>query len=314
MQHALLFSLMAACGADAQDATDSANESDSQVHTETAEPALGPCDTWAKPEEVGRVADAALEEISGLAISQQNPGVLWVHEDSGGPARITALAASGETLGTLSLADTENQDWEDLALGPCEQGTCLWIADIGDNGDSRPSVSVLSVPEPQLEGGVGFELNATPVVIHFSYPEGPQDAEALVVDPTGQPFVLTKRTDQSSRIYRIPLDGSPMAVLVGTINTGPFSGLPTATTAADLWPDGSRLLIRGYLYSIQVALGEDWLASAPTAPATQVVTALEKQGEAIAYDANNRAIFHISEGKNPLIWRLNCLDAAKTIQ
>jgi hypothetical protein len=309
MQHPLLFLLTVACGAEPADTPDSATEPDSRATQETAEPALLPCDTWASPEEVGKVADSSLEEISGLAVSQQNPGVIWIHEDSGAQAVITALNAGGATLGTLTLSNAENQDWEDLALGPCEAGTCLWVGDFGDNGNSRTDVALLSVPEPQLNSTTGFALTAEALVHPFAYPEGPQDAEALVVDPSGQPFVLTKRTDQSSRIYRIPLDESGMAMLVGSINTGPFSGLPTATTAATLWPDGSRLLVRGYLYSFQLALENGQMDSAPTGAATQVLTALEKQGEAIGYDAANGAIYHISEGKNPALWRLSCADS-----
>ncbi len=281
--------------------------SDDTTQTETGHALEAqPCDTWAAAEAVGKVADNSLEEISGLALSQQNLGVLWVHEDSGAQAVLTALDSSGATLGTLTLSNTTNQDWEDLALGPCEAGTCLWVGDFGDNGNSRTDVSILSVPEPQLDGATGFALVAEPMTYGFSYPEGPQDAEALVVDPTGIPYVLTKREDQTTRLYRIPLDGN--AELVGTIATGPFSGLPTATTAADLWPDGSRLLVRGYLYSFQAVLKDGQLEAAPSAQAVQVVTALEKQGEAIAYDAAHRAIFHISEGVNPTIWRLACAD------
>jgi hypothetical protein len=40
-------------------------------------------------------------------------------------------------------------DWEDVAAGPCPGGRCLYVADIGDNTASRPSVTVYRVPEPR---------------------------------------------------------------------------------------------------------------------------------------------------------------------
>ena len=61
------------------------------------------CESYARPTARGRVADGALDEISGIVVSRQNPGVLWVHEDSGNPAVLTALDTSGRTLATLTL-------------------------------------------------------------------------------------------------------------------------------------------------------------------------------------------------------------------
>ncbi|HNT88181.1 MAG TPA: WD40 repeat domain-containing protein, partial [Candidatus Hydrogenedentes bacterium] len=41
----------------------------------------------------------ALTEISGLLDSRQNPGVFWVHNDSGDAPRLYALSHTGEHLG-----------------------------------------------------------------------------------------------------------------------------------------------------------------------------------------------------------------------
>jgi len=300
-----LFFSLTACAGNPTAAVDSVSE-ELDSRTETGGEAFQHCDTWAAPEKIGVVEDILLEEISGLAISQQNPGVMWVQEDSGAEPILTALDFSGATLGTVVLKDVLNQDWEDLAIGPCEAGICLWVADIGDNGHAREKVSILSIPEPLVEDLKGFSLEATPSVYQFNYPEGPQDAEALVVDPHGQPYVLTKRTDQKSRVYQIPLKANEAAQFLGDIETGPFSGLPTSTTAADLWSDGKRLIVRGYLYSFQIVLEDGDMKRVNEGTATQVITGLEKQGEAIAYDSQNRRILHISEGENPDIWQIKC--------
>jgi len=270
----------------------------------------GPCASWGGSEAAGQVEDRALEEISGLVVSRQNPGVIWVLEDSGADPVLTALDLSGATLGTLALTGVDNRDWEDLALGPCGERTCLWVGEFGDNGASRDEVALIWVEEPLLEGATGFSLSAPASAQAYAYPEGPQNVEALVVDPGGQPYVLTKRLDGRTRVYRVPVagSGSTMAELIGTVVAGPASGLATAVTAADLWPDGSRLIVRGYLSTYELDLGSAGMAAAPTASATQVNTAVEIQGEAIAYDPAGRAIWHVSEGVQPILYRIACED------
>lgn len=268
------------------------------------------CEAWGAPEPFGQISDSSLTEISGLAASRANPGVLWVLEDSGAAPVLTAINATGETVGTLTFDGVDNRDWEDLALGPCGDSTCLWVGDFGDNGDSRETVSLLWAVEPEVPEEPGFSLHVNPNTQVFEYPEGPQDAEALVVNQVGEPHILTKRRDTTTRIYRVPIesDGTSTAVLLGTMSTGSVSGLPTATTAADLWPDDSRLLVRGYLYTFEVALDTSGLDSAPSGESSPITTGLEAQGEAIAYDPTNRTIWHVSEGTNPHLWRILCED------
>ncbi|MEZ6009207.1 MAG: hypothetical protein R3F05_15780, partial [Planctomycetota bacterium] len=82
--------------------------------------ASGACPTWAPFAKTGTVDDTvpgALDEVSGIAVSRRNPGVYWVHDDSGGGALLYALAHDGSLRQTYSLAATAI-DWEDLALGP----------------------------------------------------------------------------------------------------------------------------------------------------------------------------------------------------
>ena len=290
---------------------DTASSNPNDTSGETGEPIPdGACAAWGSPEPVGQIADSSLTEISGLAASRDNPGVLWVLEDSGAAPVLTAINTTGATLGTLTFDGVDNQDWEDLALGPCGDSTCLWVGDFGDNGGSRETVDLQWAVEPEAPAEPGFSLHVNPNTQVFEYPEGPQDAEALVVNHAGEPHILTKRTDTTTRIYRVPLeaDGPTTAVLLGTMSTGSVSGLPTATTAADLWPDESRILVRGYLYSFEVALDASGLDSAPSGESSPISTGLEAQGEAIAYDSINRAIWHVSEGTNPHLWRILCED------
>ncbi len=173
--------------------------------TVTVQP--GSCPTQGDSVEFGTVESTDIDEISGLAASRINPGVLWVHNDSGDSARVFAISYDGALLGTYYLADTAAFDWEDMAAGqdPESGEGLLYLGDIGDNYQVREAVAVLIVPEPQVsveQDPVEEDLQASTVFL--SYPGGALDAETLMVDPQtadiyivskdyqGQTFVLRK--------------------------------------------------------------------------------------------------------------------------
>jgi hypothetical protein len=257
---------------------------------------------------VQRVQSEDLREISGLSASRVNPGVLWVLEDSDRPALITALDAAGLTLGTISMDGVANIDWEDLASGPCGEEQCLFVGEVGDNGESKESVLIHWFIEPELPSERPFALTVTANSQRFTYPEGPQNVEALVVEPSGSPVVLTKRMDGLTRLYRVPLgvEGTASAELLSSLDLERGMGLPTLVTAADLWPDGTRLLVRTYALMLEIPIGPGGLESASMEGAVQLEPAIELQGESVAYQASPPAIWHISEGSQPMMNRLSC--------
>src|SRR5689334_12151233 len=132
-------------------------------------------------------------EASGVAFSQRTPGVAWVHNDSKKPV-VHALSEKGAVLGAARVTGAEIVDWEDIAVAPCPKGSCLYIGDIGDNRASRPSITVYRTPEPAPN-----EQATDPVeAMHAKYPDRPRDAEALIVLPKGDMFVVTKGEDGPS--------------------------------------------------------------------------------------------------------------------
>ena len=54
-----------------------------------------------------------LDEASGLAQSRTNPGVFWVHNDSGDEPRVYAVSRSGALLGSYTLSGATAIDWEE---------------------------------------------------------------------------------------------------------------------------------------------------------------------------------------------------------
>ena len=114
-----------------------------------------------------------LPEASGIAISRQVPGRLWTHNDSG-QATLFALDGRGAVTARVRVTGASVDDWEAVAVGPCPGGSCLFVADIGDNGAKRKSVTVYRVAEPAAnETSV-----AVAEAIEMTYPDGAHDAEA----------------------------------------------------------------------------------------------------------------------------------------
>ena len=263
-----------------------------------------PCSSYLNPVVIGRVQDESLNELSGLAVSRLNPGILWSHEDSGGAAELVALDFDGNRVATLMVEGVENEDWEDLALFPSATGWALYIADIGDRGVQRSLYGVLRVEEPILIPGT-VEYTVVPEVFSYTFPGDPEDAEALVVEGSGLPVILTKRTDATAGVYRFPtLSDGVVLDWLGDVPTGAVGEDITArATAADLWPDGSRLVLRSYFHLWEFSPAGD-LAALP--PPVELSGALEFQGEAVAYDPLQGGIWQLSEGIQPALNYIGC--------
>jgi hypothetical protein len=213
-------------------------------------------DQAATPTAVERVAvlPRVLRESSGVAVSRRHDGVLWTHNDSGHETYLYALNFQGEVLGTFRLTNTENIDWEDIALGPCPGAgnECLYIADTGDNLYNRQSVSIYVIPEPDLPPEADG-LWDTEVAQRFDvrYEEGPQDVEAMAVGPGGE-ILLVSRARRKPMVKFII---SPAQLLAGseiTLRSTSDPGLQLLralgrwVSGAAVSPGGSRVVLRTF--------------------------------------------------------------------
>jgi hypothetical protein len=149
-----------------------------------------------------RVDDLA--EASGIAASRRNAGTFWAINDSGQPV-IYAIDAQGTVTGRVRLAGARLDDWEAVAVGACGSGSCLYVGDIGDNDGTRKQITIYRVPEP----AVGEDMTAQAEMFHATYPDGPQDAESLLLTPDGSLYVVTKGVKGSVALYRFPRDLRP---------------------------------------------------------------------------------------------------------
>lgn len=251
--------------------------------------------------QIGTIIDKKLSEVSGITAGRRNPGIWWVHNDSGDEARLYALDQSGKLIATFSVPGAKNVDWEDLGSGPGRDGhPALYIADTGDNGRVRDELVVYRVPEPAVNKNETSGSTETAEAFPFIYPDGKHDAEAIFVDQqSGRIYIVTKIRNGGCGVYRFPLPLEPGRQVtlerVRGRTVGEIEKLPLVTGAATS-PDNNRVVIRTYFNAIELqrARGgafETIFNAAPTA----VSIPFERQGEAIAYTADGKAIVTTSE-------------------
>jgi hypothetical protein len=233
-----------------------------------------------------------LPEASGLAMSRQAPGRLWTHNDSGEPV-VVALDARGSVTGRVRLTGASVEDWEAIAVGPCGTGSCLHVGDIGDNDARRKRITIYRLPEPDKADGSASVAD----VFHASYPDGPHDAEALLIGRDGRLHIVTKGETGPIAIYRFPAQLKSGATMT-LERVGSDAGKPdpqSRITDGAISPDGQWAVLRTKsaltFYRAGDLLAGQWRA------ATRVdLTPLnEAQGEGVALGADN-TVFVTSEG------------------
>ncbi len=256
---------------------------------------------------VGKVAAPELTETSGLVSSRSNAGVLWAHNDSGDSARLFALSAQGGHLATFVLPTVSAVDWEDIAIGAAPGGARphLYIGDIGDNSSSRTDgVVIHRAPEPEVPKNAQAAVQrplAGLESFRVLYPDGPHDAETLLVDPkTGEVVIVTKSFFSAPRIFYATKLHAPATTLSGgehlDLKAAGIDGL--YATGGDVSSDGRWVLVRGYgaafLWQRDPARP---LHEAFAGRACEVPIADEPQGESIAFAVDGSGYFTLSEKK-----------------
>ncbi|MFC4945621.1 hypothetical protein [Pseudonocardia sp. GCM10023141] len=229
------------------------------------------------------VDDPRLEELSGLVVDGD---AIWAMADGGSRVTVYRLDVSGPECSIVQTrtAPLDPYDPEDLAIGP---DGALWVSDTGDNDRKRDTVAVVVMP-----------ATGAAQLHRLSYPDGPHDAEALLVDRQGRPVVIVKDFGVSIGIYRTaaPPEGSGPTPLVrvGALAPpssqtvgGPVGGFGSRlVTGAASTADGSVVAVRTYT--------DAWLFPAPdgdpvaalTGEPVQVPLPDEPQGEAIAFTSD----------------------------
>ena len=259
---------------------------------------------------VGRVTDGNVTEASGLAASRRNPGVLWTHNDAGSNPRLFALSTNGALLHSVRVSKAQEGDFEDVAIGPGPRPDVdyLYFADIGDNDVDRENVRVYRVPEPAVYSyfavSPSIETASNDEEIVLEYPDGPHDAEALLVDPlTGDLFIATKQRDVS-RIYRatrsqIESNSTVRLERVRQIDFDVVSGGAISLDGREIVlrrEDFAQLWVRAPGESVVDALGRSPIDIPVVGPPS------EPNGEAISFHPTSLGYYTLSEGTGQTIY------------
>ncbi|MGC4088791.1 MAG: hypothetical protein QM756_13000 [Polyangiaceae bacterium] len=261
----------------------------------------------------GHVEANALSEASGLAASWRTPGVFYTVNDSAEPV-VFAIDASGTLLATLKLDGALNEDWEDLGVGPGPEPnqTYLYVADIGDNDKLRnTSIVVHRTPEPTLSADEsGQEQTLGHESLYLRYPDGPHNAETLLVDPDNADFyIITKGDSDGSRVYRAtaPHSTTDVVELSYLLSLGfgsaPLSGSAFCTSGS-ISRDGRAILLRSYsaVFFWRRGAGLSVDAALRSTPCPLPIASTELQGEGITFGVDGDSYFTIGEGVQPTLF------------
>jgi hypothetical protein len=242
------------------------------------------------------IRDPRVTESSGLAASRLHPGVVYTHNDSGDAARVFAVGPDGRVLATLRLAGVRARDWEAIAAGRDERGRpALFVGDVGDNRGSWPSVAVYRIAEPATLRDATVPARR----YRLRYPDGPRNAEALLVDPRSDRLFVASKEPVGGGLYEAPATlRSDRVNLLHRV-----AAVPPLVTDGAFAPDGRTYVLRGYLDAYVYAASGRRIDSF-SLPA-------QDQGESLTCTLDGREVLVGSEGVDSPVWRVR-LPAAAT--
>ncbi|OFZ17203.1 MAG: hypothetical protein A2X86_01770 [Bdellovibrionales bacterium GWA2_49_15] len=288
------------------------------------------CSQWSAPEKVGDLDITMIPEASGLAYSKIFPNRLYHNNDSGDGPFFYFTDLEGAKTQKIAVADFTPRDVEEVALGPCQTNeSCLFLADIGDNKEVRPNVEIVIIKEEEF-----FAQPVTPLnKLVATYPDRAHNAEALVLHPNGDLFVITKeisfvsRRASSASIFRLSKDvlmsKTPVVfefvaeLDIPWINYD-FGIFGQIITAASITDNGKKFILLTYENAVEFALDLSALSNFDTRKLVDGVDyhiiplrGLLPQQEAMTYIPLGQDFLISSEsvdGAPAVLYKLSCQD------
>ena len=226
------------------------------------------------------IKDARITESSGLAVDPDG-NVYWTVNDSGDRGVAYGIGLDGKVQGTLNFR-AEPQDVEAVAV----HGDRLYVADIGDNSRRRSSIRVYFFKNPRANG-----LTVSYYAYDFRYPDGPHNAETLLVDDSGRLFIVTK--GRKAAIYEAPM--RPRRQGVNELER--VGAAPSEVTDGTFLPGGGRIALLTY-NSVEVIDGTKYevVASAPIPD--------QPQAESLTLSLDEQSLLVGSEGKKSKVYSM----------
>src|SRR5665213_3047351 len=254
----------------------------------------------------GHLGSREMTEISGIAASGINPDLYYIHNDSGDLSRFFSITPDGSLKSIIyfkggSPGEFGVLDCEDIAVGPgpVKGKSYVYMGDIGDNDAVRKYVAVYRIEEKTAWAKDSL-AKASAAAIHFIYPDGPKDAETLMIDPIGRLIYIVSKRQDSVTVYTSPLDYKPNETRVLTKRCRlffPGYRLFKWITAGDISKDGKQILIKSYTKVFYwKRQGDEPVWKTLQKPPRILPYIQEKQGEAIGFTPDSKGYYTTSEG------------------
>jgi len=255
----------------------------------------------------GHLQDKEMNEISGISASGIAKDIYYVHNDSGDTSRFFSISPDGKLISTIYFKGAPEApqgvyDCEDIAVGPGpdRNKSYVYMGDIGDNYGTRKFITIYRMAEQPsfLKEGVTHAAAAIP--LHLKYPDGPKDAETLMVDPLEKLIYIVSKRHDTVGIYTTPLAFKANDTVIMTHRAKlffrgfkPFKWI----TAGDISKDGRQILLRSYekvYYWKRTGTEPVWKVMQDKPE--ELNYQQEKQGEAIGFTADGKGYYTTSEG------------------
>lgn len=247
-----------------------------------------------KGQELAVVTNKKLEEVSDLAASINNPGMLWAHNDSGNPPEIFLIDQQLNLKLTCRLQGAANRDWEDIAVGPgpVDGKNYIYIGEIGDNLGIFQYKNIYRFEEPVYKTGTGAITITKFDTITFQLPDAIKDTEALLINPIDKNLYVISKREKPVYLYELKYPYSTKDSLTAKrVMPLPYSQI----VAADFSADGKAVIIKNYQNVYYWKVNEQSVAEALKQRPYIVEYKKEPQGEAIAFARDGSGFFTLSE-------------------
>lgn len=261
---------------------------------------------YAPVQELARIPNPEINEISGVASSYHNPGTFWVHNDSGDTPRIFLVDQAGNTLTQGTITGASANDWEDIVSFQLNGTNYLIIADIGDNASTRTQYSLYIIEETNYNSsGPNPSSYAIQRRINFTYDTGPQNCESLAVDVESGKIILVSKTSYGGSqkiryVHELPLSVDSGTVTLVAQKIQEFGTIAEATTGMDISNNGKYAIIHTVLdgnFEFTRNQGETWAAAFTKEP-RRIGIPEDRGFEAICYGTNGIDLYLMKEGLN----------------
>ncbi len=256
-------------------------------------------EVFMKGKRLAELEPKKLNEVSGLAASRNNKGLLWTHNDSGNDAEVYLIDMDTRIKQTYVLEGADNRDWEDIGIGPGPDPSkhYLYVGDIGDNLAIHPNKYVYRFEEPVFSasdksGEKKIRITKFDTIV-FRLSDAKRDTEALLIDPKTKDLYVISKYSEPVYIYQIKYPYATGETL--TANKVGSLELNTITSAA-FSSDGDEILIKNYRHIYYWKNdGKTSVLELLKQPPAEVPYEAEPQGEAITWSSDDSGFYTLSE-------------------